>query len=188
MFRRSLLPLVLPFPQPIGEAYHDHWIGTVALAAGKIKYVNRPLYDYVQHGANVIGHHAPAASSPFFPLGFSWRQPWASVQKALKCWEPIYFFDLLRIQLISRLLLLRCAPLMTDEKTAEARRILTLDESWRSSIWLATRAIGTRGKITETVGAERRLLGGTLWKYCAQSPFWWSISGLRKSSIAPVPS
>src|SRR5262249_31094585 len=60
MFPQGLLSYVLPFPERIGEAYHDHWIGCVALATGKIKYVDRPLYDYIQHSSNVLGHYAPA--------------------------------------------------------------------------------------------------------------------------------
>jgi len=56
VFRASLLPILLPFPQYMPDAYHDHWIGCVALTVGKINYVDRPLYAYRQHGDNVIGH------------------------------------------------------------------------------------------------------------------------------------
>ncbi len=56
LFRASLLRQILPFPERLGAAYHDHWIGLNALAAGAIRYVDRPLHDYVQHGGNVIGH------------------------------------------------------------------------------------------------------------------------------------
>ena len=59
IFRQKLLTYILPFPQKIGSPYHDHWIGCTALAMGAVKYVNRPLYDYVQHSANVLGHYAP---------------------------------------------------------------------------------------------------------------------------------
>src|SRR5262249_57578645 len=30
----------------------------VALGLGRIEYVSRPVYDYMQHGGNVIGHQA----------------------------------------------------------------------------------------------------------------------------------
>jgi glycosyltransferase involved in cell wall biosynthesis len=56
VFRASLVPEVLPFPKPIGHAFHDHWIGLTALVKGKIGYIDQALYDYVQHAANVIGH------------------------------------------------------------------------------------------------------------------------------------
>ncbi len=60
LFRASLLRQVLPFPERLGAAYHDHWIGLNALVAGAIRYVDRPLHDYVQHGGNVIGHKRDA--------------------------------------------------------------------------------------------------------------------------------
>ncbi|SVB34399.1 uncharacterized protein METZ01_LOCUS187253, partial [marine metagenome] len=55
LFRASLLDLILPFPERIGDAYHDHWIALVAFLGGDIKYVDEPLYDYRQHGENIIG-------------------------------------------------------------------------------------------------------------------------------------
>ena len=56
MIRATLLPEVLPFPEQVGSAFHDHWIGLVALLKGGIGYVNSPLYDYIQHDSGVIGH------------------------------------------------------------------------------------------------------------------------------------
>src|SRR5271169_1157426 len=44
VFRAELLPKLLPFPQRIGDAFHDHWIACCALAGGGIEYVDRPLY------------------------------------------------------------------------------------------------------------------------------------------------
>ena len=62
LFRASLLRRVLPFPERLASAYHDHWIALNALAAGRIRYIDRPLHDYIQHGNNVIGdtYHADA--------------------------------------------------------------------------------------------------------------------------------
>ena len=60
LFRASLLDRILPFPERLGSAYHDHWIGLNALVAGAIRYVDRPLHDYVQHAENVIGHKRDA--------------------------------------------------------------------------------------------------------------------------------
>ncbi|CAO3439895.1 glycosyltransferase family 2 protein [Azospirillum doebereinerae] len=56
LFRRALLDVALPFPVRVGKSFHDHWLACCALAAGRIAYVAEPLYDYVQHGANVVGH------------------------------------------------------------------------------------------------------------------------------------
>ncbi|SJZ85490.1 glycosyltransferase [Consotaella salsifontis] len=57
MFRASLLAKILPLPERIGDAYHDHWIALVAYVNGGIGYVEQPLYEYVQHSGNVIGHY-----------------------------------------------------------------------------------------------------------------------------------
>ena len=56
IFRASLVAELLPFPTPIGHAFHDHWIGIVALTKGNIGYIDESLYDYVQHSVNIIGH------------------------------------------------------------------------------------------------------------------------------------
>src|SRR6476646_2068232 len=58
LFRRPLLDRVLPFPPPVGDPFHDQWIASVALATGRIAYVDRPLYDYTQHGQAARGHDA----------------------------------------------------------------------------------------------------------------------------------
>ncbi len=56
LFRRDLLDDALPLPPRFGNLYHDHWLALVAAATGEIEYVDRPLYDYVQHADAVIGH------------------------------------------------------------------------------------------------------------------------------------
>jgi ubiquinone/menaquinone biosynthesis C-methylase UbiE/glycosyltransferase involved in cell wall biosynthesis len=56
LFRQELLKEALPFPRLAGRLFHDHWIACVALSKGSIKYVDRPLYVYRQHGGNVQGH------------------------------------------------------------------------------------------------------------------------------------
>jgi ubiquinone/menaquinone biosynthesis C-methylase UbiE/glycosyltransferase involved in cell wall biosynthesis len=56
LFRHGLLKEALPFPRVAGHLFHDHWIACVAISKGSIKYVDRPLYVYRQHGDNVHGH------------------------------------------------------------------------------------------------------------------------------------
>lgn len=56
MFRRDLLQAILPFPQPVGQVFHDHWIACVARCKGELAYVDKALYDYYQYGSSVIGH------------------------------------------------------------------------------------------------------------------------------------
>lgn len=56
VFRRELLDDILPFPEPVGQVFHDHWIACVARCKGELGYVDRALYDYYQYGTSVIGH------------------------------------------------------------------------------------------------------------------------------------
>jgi regulator of RNase E activity RraA len=56
LFEAPLLDDVLPFPPRHGAAFHDHWIGQVAMALGPVSYVDEPLYDYVQHDEAALGY------------------------------------------------------------------------------------------------------------------------------------
>ena len=58
LLRRELLADALPFPPAQFAHFHDHWLALVALSLGEIAYVDRPLYDYVQHGEASLGHAA----------------------------------------------------------------------------------------------------------------------------------
>lgn len=58
VFRRDLLDLALPFPNPTDAAFHDHWLGLCAAATGGIRMMPEALQDYVQHGSNVIGEES----------------------------------------------------------------------------------------------------------------------------------
>ena len=52
MIRRRLLELARPFD----DAWvHDEWLAIIAASAGGVGVLRRPLIEYRQHGANVIG-------------------------------------------------------------------------------------------------------------------------------------
>lgn len=53
VINRSLLKLALPFPVEV--VLHDWWLGLVAAAAGKLRFVPEPLVMYRQHPANQVG-------------------------------------------------------------------------------------------------------------------------------------
>lgn len=52
MFRRTLLEKALPLPS---SWVHDEWLGAIAAATGRVDFLDQPLVDYRQHGANQIG-------------------------------------------------------------------------------------------------------------------------------------
>ena len=54
-----LLPRALPFPEETPAARHDHWLGVVATALGRIAVAPDPVQEYVQHERNAIGEHGP---------------------------------------------------------------------------------------------------------------------------------
>jgi glycosyltransferase involved in cell wall biosynthesis len=69
MFRAELLEWMLPFPPRRGTMFHDWWMAMVAMAAGEIGYVDEPLYDYIQHGGNVVGWSQGARRVKLWELG-----------------------------------------------------------------------------------------------------------------------
>jgi glycosyltransferase involved in cell wall biosynthesis len=169
MFPSDLLAFILPFPKKIGDLFHDHWIGIVALALGQIKYVDRSLYDYVQHSTNVIGHFIPP-----HPRKQLWRLIKDVGNVALRTekrsrvageWNAIYHYDVLRIKAMSQILLLRCGARVAPDKRSTLRQIVKLDESRLGPLWLIAR--GTTRNIvrtSETMAAEYYLVKGVLWK------------------------
>ena len=73
LFRREVAELALPFPDTPGMAFHDHWLALVALAAGDVAYVDRPLYDYVQHRGAFFGAVTHGRAPPRPARGMRWR-------------------------------------------------------------------------------------------------------------------
>jgi 2-polyprenyl-3-methyl-5-hydroxy-6-metoxy-1,4-benzoquinol methylase/glycosyltransferase involved in cell wall biosynthesis len=142
LFNRDVLDVALPFPA-IGGQYHDHWIACVALALGKLAYVDRPLHDYVQHPRNVLGHRGrpgPLNSGGYTPANW-------------------YFTNVMGSVVFSRELLLRAADRITEDKRRVLSRVADLDTA-AGRLWLAEytlrRPLETRGP---------KMLAATLWRW-----------------------
>ena len=170
MFRRSLLDYLLPFPDELGASFHDHWIGCTALTVGRIGYVNRPLYDYVQHDGNVIAHAIKPRSvglrlaarlvKSLAPFGVRGRLLEARARA-----KAIYMGDVLRIQQMAQVLQMRCAGLPAA-KSRTLSRLARLDSSPWTALWLLGRsATGWFRSRTVTMGAETALLRGITWRW-----------------------
>lgn len=162
MFRRELLVEALPFPPELCAAYHDHWIGSVALAKGQIAYVPYPLYDYTRHGGNITEYHAA-------PRG-AWHQRFFWLIKNLLTAQGSYFAFfaayelLLRTVVMSRLLSQRCATDLTPEKGKALRRLSKADTSVAIWLWLFWLGLKNWRTMNATDGAEYELLLGILWR------------------------
>jgi glycosyltransferase involved in cell wall biosynthesis len=166
IFRRELLAYILPFPPPIGEAYHDHWIACTALTLGNLSYIDRPLYDYIQHNRNVIGHFAPARRSLVRGLAEAVgavvhldRPAFGGVSPA-----TLYTNDVVRVESIAATVCLRAGNVASRQKRQVLERFARLDQSLGAAIWLALRGIPGCRRRSVTLGAEYRLLRGVRWR------------------------
>ncbi|HWE33343.1 MAG TPA: glycosyltransferase [Solirubrobacteraceae bacterium] len=153
LFRRSLLDLLLPFPDTPGYQFHDHWLGIAALAAGEIAYVDRPLYDYVQHPGAVFGdvtHGAPRHRE---------RTPGRA--------RAAYFHGYLARAAQAATVLARAGDRIDPRKRRALKRFIACDSSPAALAWLAARPARALAGRTETLASESELAYGVLWKQLA---------------------
>ena len=165
LFRRELLDRALPFPETPGTEYHDHWLALVALASGRIAYIDRPLYDYVQHGSAALGHAAASVSAVPGPREIVWRLRRRRGVAQIVASRPGYFFDLLRLQLVATVLLMRCGRSMRPADRRALRRLLRAERSPVSLAWLALRPLRNVTGPSVTLGAERLMLQAVAWRH-----------------------
>lgn len=163
MIRRELLDLALPFPPKLGNAFHDHWLAQVALAAGPISYVDRPLYDYVQHDDAAIGFlvangHKRYSGSLLDRIGsLLGRFRDRGFRPGL---AGPYFNVYCRVAQAARMISLRLGPRLEGSRTEV---IAALAEPGAARRWTLGRALAERGRTTATLGRERLLFAGLVW-------------------------
>src|SRR5215207_11020411 len=121
LFRRELLELVLPFPGPVGDPFHDQWIASVALATGRIAYVDRPLYDYVQHEGASLGHAAALRDYEARRL-LKWSDPRGTAREIAAHGRRSYLNNVCRIALAAHVLQIRTAGAIGRPKARAVRR------------------------------------------------------------------
>jgi hypothetical protein len=135
----------------------------VALAAGDVAYVDRPLYDYVQHRGAFFGAVTHAARP----------EPKEGLSLFKECLAPFrfargaYFRGYLpRVQL-AEVLLLRCAHRLTPRKRRALRRFAAAERSPLALAWLAGRPVRALWGRNETLGSEVELAVGIAWRWAA---------------------
>jgi glycosyltransferase involved in cell wall biosynthesis len=162
LFPRELLDHALPFPPAQFAHFHDHWIGLTALALGEVAFVDRPLYDYVQHGDASLGH---AAANQMTSLRDRLRQRRAPAER-VRMWRLHYFVDVCRLTQFATILKLRCGDRMTADKRRALDRFLEADRSVTALTSLGLRGVRelTSRSKPETLGAEWMLFHAIAWR------------------------
>ncbi len=162
IFVSRLCDRILPFPPQTGNLFHDRWIAAVACAHGEVKYVGRPLYDYVQHGSNVIGHY-DAARAPLYTMIARMFLGVMTKQRRERA-RAVYFESVLPLMVMTRVLLLRGPLGLKSSSLRVLQRIARLDSSRFSTVWIFLRGLNNWRSRCPTMGAEYYLLQGIFWK------------------------
>jgi glycosyltransferase involved in cell wall biosynthesis len=159
LFPAALLDDALPFPPAQFAHFHDHWLALTALATGDIAYVDRPLYDYVQHGGAVLGH-AAANRMPGLRERLARRDP----RERVRLWRMHYYVDACRLLQFSAILRMRCESRLSPAKRRALDRFERADRSLLPLAGLAIRGLRELAGRRETLGAEWMLLHAFAWR------------------------
>jgi Glycosyl transferase family 2 len=166
LFPRELLDSALPFPPAQFSHFHDHWVGLTALSLGDIAFVDRPLYDYVQHGGAVLGH---AAANRMPALGDRFRSLRRPLRDRVRRWRLTYFVDACRLLQFATILRMRCGDRMAPDKRRALDRFLRADRSPAGLGRFAARAGRELVGRPETLGAELGLFFGFAWRHVVRT-------------------
>lgn len=162
LFRRDLLDVALPLPPAQFTHYHDHWIALTALALGDIRFVDRPLYDYVQHDGATLGH---ATATRMVRLRDRLSSLRRGLRERVRLWRTHYFLDACRALHFATVLELRCGDRMSTGKRRALARFMRADRSARPIPGLFAR--GARELVRrrpETLAAEWMLGYAFTWR------------------------
>ena len=161
LMRRDLLDVALPFPPAQFSHYHDHWIALTALCLGDVAFVERPLYDYVQHGSATLGH---AAATTMPSLRSRLRALRQDPRDRVRMWRLHYFVDVCRLTQVATILRMRCADALTRPKRRRLDAFLRADRSLLQVVPLWLRGLRELVGRPETLGAEWMLAQALLWR------------------------
>ncbi len=174
LFTREVLDYALPFPPRYGANYHDHWVAVVAMALGEIAYVDRPLYDYVQHEGAVLGHARANGLMRGRALrrdaregggGNSGVRAHLGSLRLPRGMRSMYFTHYCGTAITAQVAEMRCGPVMGK---AKRRTLKWFADSVRATAWLAARSPRRWVGRTETLRREQALLGGLAWRRYAE--------------------
>jgi len=162
LVRRHVLDSALPFPPAQFSHYHDHWIALTALALGEIRFIDRPLYDYHQHGSASLGHATANRMPTLGDRVASLRTRGA--RERMRKWRMHYFVDIARLMQFATVLEMRGRKPIARPKQRDLELMLKGDKSLLALATFATRGIRELLGRRETLGAEWMLFGALLWR------------------------
>jgi glycosyltransferase involved in cell wall biosynthesis len=165
LFHRRVIDFALPFPDGPGWDFHDHWLALMAMALGDVAYVDRPLYDYVQHPGAVLGRVAGDQPRSTGPKRVGFRARLARRRGFLERWRSAYFRAYLQRELLARVLLARCGTGLAPRKRRALRLMVAAGRSPLAFAWLAVRPARALLGRNETLGVELVLARGILWRH-----------------------
>ena len=161
LLRAEVLSDALPFPPAQFAHFHDHWLGLVALARGDLAYVDRPLYDYHQHGGATLGHAAATRMTALRDrFGGLRRDP----RERIRMWRMHFFVDAARLTQVATILLMRCGERMAPAKRRAIERFLRTDRSLLALGRLWVRGARELTGTPVTLGAEWMLAYAFTWR------------------------
>jgi Glycosyl transferase family 2 len=161
LFRRDLLDHALPFPPRQFTHFHDHWLALCACTLGDIAFVDRPLYDYVQHGGAVLGH---AAANRMPTLRDRLAKLREDPRDRVRRWRLHYFVDCCRLLQFTTVLNMRCGAHMSARKRRALQSFARAERSPVALANLARRAARELVGEPETLGAEMGLFFAFIWR------------------------
>jgi hypothetical protein len=168
LVRRDVVERALPFPECPGMQFHDHWLALVALASGRLEYVDRPLYDYVQHPGAILGHVVGTGVAE--RVGGRLRMP------RMRDWRGAYFLGYLPGRMRAQTLLMRCSDTLTASERRGLELYIRAESSFVAFLWLVGRPLRMLFGRTETRGGEWELAVGLMWRWLvslvARAPRW----------------
>jgi glycosyltransferase involved in cell wall biosynthesis len=179
LFRRELAELAIPFPDAPGVQFHDHWLGFAALAAGDVAYVDRPLYDYVQHAGAVFGEVTQGPAARVGPL--------ARAQGLMAGWRSAYFEGYLARAVHAQTALVRFPERLIPSKRRALERFVGAAGSPAAWAWLALRPLRELRGRNETLGSERALAAGIVWRAAIEARARRGPASLRLRGDATTP-
>jgi glycosyltransferase involved in cell wall biosynthesis len=165
LFRRRVIDRALPFPTGPGWDFHDHWLALVAMALGDVAYVDRPLYDYVQHPGAVLGGAAWSEETSGSAKPRRVRAALEGRRGFLGRWRSAYFNLYLQRDLHARILLARCESELTPRKRRALRLLVGAARAPLALAWLAARPVRAVVGRNETLREEELLVRGILWRH-----------------------